>query len=86
MFMYNIENRHQTSIAQTTLGPWKFVLDMGSQIYRWLIVVPALEAKADNLGMSFRSSFMLCTLGKIFSRGHFEIFFIFFFFFPENRI
>ena len=41
-------NYSQTSMAQTALGPWKFVLDMGSSSPLALIIAPDLEA---NKGM-----------------------------------
>ena len=37
----------------TSLGPWKFVLDMGSSSHCGLIIAPDQEANGDNLGMSF---------------------------------
>ena len=43
-------------MAQKSLEPWKFVLDMGSSSYRVLIIAPGQEANGGNLGMSFRSS------------------------------
>ena len=45
-----------TSMAQTSFGPWKFVLNIGSFSHWGLIIVPGQEANEDNLGMSFRSS------------------------------
>ena len=46
----------RTSMAQTTLGPWKFVPDMGSSSHCGLIVTLGREANDDNLENSFRSS------------------------------
>ena len=43
-------------MAQTCLGPWEFVLDMGSSNHWGLNIVPDQEANKDNLGMSFQSS------------------------------
>ena len=43
-------------MAQTSLGPWKFVLDMGSLGHWGLFIVPGQEANGNNLGMSFRFS------------------------------
>ena len=37
-------------MARTSLGPWKFVQDMGSSSHWELIVTPGLEANGDNLG------------------------------------
>ena len=45
----------QTSMAQTSLGPWKFVLDMGSLNNQGLIIAPGQELSRDKLGMPFRS-------------------------------
>ena len=47
---------NRTSIARTSLGPWKFVLDMGSSSHRELIIAPDEETNGYNLGMYFRSS------------------------------
>ena len=46
MFIYS-----QTSMARTSLGPWKFVRDMGG-----LIIAQGQKANENNLGMSFPSS------------------------------
>ena len=46
----------QTSMAWTSLGPWKFVPDMGGWSHWGLIIVPGQEANGDNLGISFPSS------------------------------
>ena len=46
----------RTSMARTSLGPWKFVRDMGSSSHRGLIMAQVQEAKSDNLGKSFRFS------------------------------
>ena len=43
-------------MARTSLGPGKFVRDMGSSSHGGLILVPDQEANGDNLGKSFRSS------------------------------
>ena len=43
----------KTSIVRTSLGPWKFIRDMGSSNHRGLIMAPCQEANGDNLGMSF---------------------------------
>ena len=40
-------------VARTSLGPWKYVLDMGSSSHWWLIIAPGQEANDANLGMSF---------------------------------
>ena len=45
----------QTSMAQTSLGPWKIVGDMGSLSHWGLILVPGQETNGDNIGKSFRS-------------------------------
>ena len=46
----------QTSMAQTSLGPWKFFQDLSSSSHWGLIMVPDQEVNDDNLGESFRSS------------------------------
>ena len=46
----------RTSMARTSLGPWKFVWDMGSSSHWGLIMAPVQEANSDNLGKSFRFS------------------------------
>ena len=43
-------------MAQTSLGPWKFVRDMGSSSHWGLIMEPGQEANCDNLRKSFQSS------------------------------
>ena len=43
----------QTSMAKTSLGPWKFVLDSDSLSPFGLVIAPVQEADGDNLGMSF---------------------------------
>ena len=43
-------------MARTSLGPWKFVRDMGSSSPRGLIMAQVQEANSDNLGKSFRFS------------------------------
>ena len=45
-----------TSITWTSLGPCKFVLDIGGSSHWELIITPGQEANGYNLGMSFRSS------------------------------
>ena len=40
-------------MAQTSLGQWKFVRDMGSSSHRRLIMAPVQEANSDNLGKFF---------------------------------
>ena len=40
----------RTSMARTSLGPWKFVRDMGSSSHWGLILAPVQEANSDNLG------------------------------------
>ena len=46
----------RTSMARTSLGPWKFVRDMGSSSHWGLIMAQVQEANSDNLGKSFRFS------------------------------
>ena len=46
----------RTSMARTSLGPWKFDQDMGSSSYRGLIMAPGLAANSGNLGKYFRFS------------------------------
>ena len=44
----------QHFLARTSLGPWKFVSDMGSSSHRGLIMIPGQEANlGDNLGIFF---------------------------------
>ena len=50
--LYYIYSR--TSTAQTSLGPWKFVRDLGSSSHLGLIMAPDQIANSDNLGDSFR--------------------------------
>ena len=40
----------RTSMARTSLRPWKFVRDMGSSSHWGLIMAPAQKANSDNLG------------------------------------
>ena len=37
-------------MARTSLGPWKFVRDMGSSSHCRLDMAPGQEANSDNLG------------------------------------
>ena len=46
----------RTSMAQTSLGPWKIVRDMGSSSHWGLIIGPGQEANSNDLGKSFRFS------------------------------
>ena len=43
----------QTSIAGTSLGPWKCVRDIGSSSHWELIMASGQESNCDNLGKSF---------------------------------
>ena len=43
----------KTSMAQTSLGPWKFIQNMGSLTHRGLIMASGQEANGDNLRKSF---------------------------------
>ena len=43
-------------MARTSMGPWKFILDMVSSIHRGLILAAGQEANGDILGVSFVSS------------------------------
>ena len=38
-------------MARASLGPWIFVLDIGSSSHSGLIIAPGQEANGDNLGM-----------------------------------
>ena len=49
-------NYSRTSMARASLGPWKFVLDMGGSSRGGLIMVSGRDANGSNLGRSFRSS------------------------------
>ena len=44
------------SMALTSLGPWKCVLNKGCSNHLGLIIVPNQEANGNNLAMSFLSS------------------------------
>ena len=46
----------RTSIARTSLGPGKFVRDMGNSSHWGLIMAQGQEANGDKLGISFRFS------------------------------
>ena len=46
-------NNSRTSVTQTSLGPWKFIWDMGSSSPCGLIMAAGQEANDNNLGMSF---------------------------------
>ena len=46
----------RTSMARTSLEPWKFVRDMGSSSQWGLISAPVQEANSDNFRKSFRFS------------------------------
>ena len=46
----------QTLLARTSLGPWKFVWDMGSLSHWGLIIIPGQKANGDDLGNCFLSS------------------------------
>ena len=46
----------KTSMARTYLVTWKFIRDIGSSSYWWLIIEPGKEANGDNLGKIFLSS------------------------------
>ena len=59
--LLSIETFYSTQYSQnpmtgTSLGPWKFVRDMGSSSQWGLIMTPGQEANGDNLGKSFPSS------------------------------
>ena len=45
----------QNSIARTSFGPWKFILDIGSSSHGGFIIAQGQEANGDNLGMYFPS-------------------------------
>ena len=65
----------RTSMARTSLEPWKLVRDMGSSSDWGLIMAPDQEANSDNLGKSFlhflHSDCMLCVLIRIASKRWF---------------
>ena len=42
-------------MAQTSLGLWKFILEMVISSHRGLIIAPGEEANGHNLGMYFQS-------------------------------
>ena len=57
---WQIKNYYsRTSMAQTSLGPWKFVRDMGGLSHWGLIMVPSQEANNKNLGFFFQFSTQL---------------------------
>ena len=46
----------RTSMARTSLGPWKFVRDTGSSSHRGLIIAQGQKANENNLEMFCLSS------------------------------
>ena len=50
------KNYSRTSMARTSLGPWKFVPDMGSSSHWGLIIAQGQTANENNLEMSSLSS------------------------------
>ena len=56
VILFYISHYSRTSMDRTSLGPWKFVRDMGSSSHWELIIAPGQEANEDNLGKSFRFS------------------------------
>ena len=64
----------KTSVVQTSLGPWKFIQEMGTSNHRGLIMAPCQEANSDNLGSLFELLYnngMLCVLLRIASSRQF---------------
>ena len=64
----------RTSMAQTSLGPWKSVRAMVSSSQRRLIMVRGQEANSDNLGIFFyfhHNNCMLSVLIRIASMRQF---------------
>ena len=55
-FFFILSSYSRISMARTSLGPWKFVRDMGSSSHWGLIMAPVQEANSDDLGKSFRFS------------------------------
>ena len=54
--MLTVQNDTVKTMARTSFGPWKLVLDMGSSSHCGLIIALGPEADGDNLWISFRSS------------------------------
>ena len=52
------EKYSRTLMAQTSLGSWKFVLDMGNSSHSGLIIAPGQKANGNYIGMFFRSSIL----------------------------
>ena len=52
-FYFSMKTYSRTSMAWTSLGPLKFVWDMGSSSHWELIKAPAQEANSNNLGIFF---------------------------------
>ena len=50
ILLFSVLIYSQISITRTSLGPWKFVQDMGSSSQCELIMKPGQEANGDNLG------------------------------------
>ena len=55
-FLFHVFMYSRTPMAQTSLGPYKFVRDKSSSSHWGLIMVPGQQANGDNLGKPFRSS------------------------------
>ena len=53
--LYIVSKYSETSKGQTSLGPWKYVLDMVSLSYCGLVVAPGQDANRDTLGVPYRS-------------------------------
>ena len=53
LFPFSIYIYRRTSMARSSLGPWKFVWDMGSSSHWGLIMALGKEANSDNLGKYF---------------------------------
>ena len=56
VFTYIIGKYNRTSVARTSLEPWKIIQDTGSSRHWGVIMAQSQEAKGDNLEKSFRSS------------------------------
>ena len=48
-----IRKYRRTSMARTSLGPWNFVLDIGSSSHSGLTIGSDQEANGDNFRISF---------------------------------
>ena len=75
----------RTSMARTSLGPWKFVRDMGSSSHWRLIMAQDQEANGDKLG-NFFSIFYTIIVCWVYSLEHFPKYVYVFWTYRKNFI